>query len=136
MVHSHEIRRSYHVLNSKQATIIRNPPKILAYPSVQAFTALSAMVNRGGRGGPQTRLEGGRVTDRQSPIRRPEKMVMSRYPQSSATLSVALGIGTAAIGLFFILYTLYANPGSPNEPSWLAFVFGLAFLLGGITVVF
>jgi hypothetical protein len=81
-------------------------------------------------------LEGGGA-DRSTIAHPPAgEIVMSRHPQSSATLSVALGIGTAAIGLFFILYTLYANPGSPNEPSWLAFVFGLAFLLGGIAVVF
>ena len=50
-------------------------------------------------------------------------------------MTIAFGIGTAVMGLFYILYTLYANPGSQNEPWWLAFVFGLAFLLGGIAVV-
>ena len=59
--------------------------------------------------------------------------------QSSAKLTVACGLGTAAIGLFYILYAT-SVPGSAeldgqSEPGWLGFVFGLAFLLGGIAAI-
>jgi hypothetical protein len=59
--------------------------------------------------------------------------------QSSAKLTIACGLGAAAIGLFYILYAA-SVPGpaeldGQSEPGWLGFVFGLAFLLGGIAAI-
>jgi hypothetical protein len=64
-------------------------------------------------------------------------MAMGSQLQSSAKLTVACGLGAAAIGLFYILLYVASVPGPADhsEPAWLGFVFGLAFLLGGIAVI-
>src|SRR5260370_40520405 len=64
---------------------------------------------------------------------------MGRQIPSSAKSTIACALAAVAIGLFYILYSAgifgpAARHGN-DGPSWLGFVFGLIFLLGGMAVV-
>jgi len=59
--------------------------------------------------------------------------------QSSPRTTIFLGLVTAGIGLFYVLYAAgvfgpVAQHGN-DEPSWLGMVFGAIFLLGGSAAV-
>ena len=64
---------------------------------------------------------------------------MDQPTQSSARSTAALGLLTAAIGLFYVLLCAGLVPISAQpdneEPRWLGIAFGMTFLFGGSAVV-
>ena len=64
---------------------------------------------------------------------------MDQPTQSSARSTAALGLLTAAIGLFYMLLCAGLVPISAQpdneEPRWLGIAFGMTFLFGGSAVV-
>ena len=64
---------------------------------------------------------------------------MSTNRPATARETVVIGALAAAVGLYFVLvsFGVLPEPGkrAPGAPSWIVFCAGLAFLLGGLSVL-